>query len=302
MRFLIATALLLLLPAESAPEKHTSYLSSAPSIVPSFPLAGGNRHPPPRREAGEKLDRSRCCPVLAAWLFAAHARSALRYHPSASPAPVGEDPSPMMPEIDSKRCADALQTALAARNISLPRPNATCDTVRCFCGIHLHQISSLSCSTDFNLSVSSKSGGGIRPTGDVHELERDCRNASYTGCNRCLNSLEKLKGGEGGGGGERVARMMDRDCRLMGLTWLLGRNKTAYIPTVSAVLRAILYSVRPPTPPYGCSQDEENMPLAVDSVQVQRAAAGVYSSVSRYAPVFLLYFLLAVIAAVQVAD
>lgn len=315
MRILIAAALVLLLTAEPTSAKQTSYLSSAPSTVPAFSVASGNRNTSAAaceldlsaemfggvEEAcgrGVKLDRSRCCPVLAAWLFAAHARSALRFHPSASPAPVGEDPSPMMPETDSKRCADALQTALAARNISLPRPNATCDAALCFCGIHLHEISSLSCSAAFNLSAFGESGDGVRPAGNVHDLERDCRNASYSGCSRCLNSLEKVKGG--GGGGERVARMMDRDCRLMGLTWLLGRNKTVYIPTVSAVLRAILYSVHPPTPPYGCSPDQENMPLAVDSVQVQRAAAVVFSSVSRSAPLVLLYLIFALSAAVQV--
>ena len=57
--------------------------------------------------------------------------------------------------------------------------------------------------------------------------------------------------------------MLNRDCQLMGLTWLLARNKTAYIPTVSAVLRAIMYSAHPQE--YRCSPDEENMPLAVDS-------------------------------------
>ncbi|KAI4341056.1 hypothetical protein MLD38_025827 [Melastoma candidum] len=75
--------------------------------------------------------------------------------------------------------------------------------------------------------------------------------------------------------------MFDRDCQLMGLTWLLARNKTAYIPTVSAVLRAIMYSARPP-PRHGhhratdaaattCSPDQENMPLAVDSLELERS-------------------------------
>ncbi|KAH0455012.1 hypothetical protein IEQ34_016936 [Dendrobium chrysotoxum] len=318
MRLLIVAAFVLLLRAEPASAKQTSYFNSAPSTVPAFPIAGGNHNTSAACELdlsaemfggveeacgrGVKIDRSRCCPVLAAWLFAAHARSALRFHPSASPGPVGQDPSPMMPETDSKRCADALQTALHARNISLPRPNTTCDAALCFCGIHLHEISSLSCSAAFNLSTSGEGGGDVSPIGDVRELERDCRNASYAGCTRCLNSLQKLKGGSGvGGGGERAARMMDRDCRLMGLTWLLGRNKTAYIPTVSAVLRAILYSAHPPTPPHGCSADQENMPLAVDSNQVQRAAAGSFSSVSRSAPWIFLYSILALSTTVQVA-
>lgn len=169
-----------------------TYLTAIPSTVPAFPVTLSTRNATAACELdlssemfggvedacgrGVKLDRSRCCPVLAAWLFAAHARSALRLHPSKSS-------SPTMPETDSKRCADALQTALAARNISLLRPNDTCDTALCFCGVHLHQISSLSCSADFNLSASSGENG---------ELERDCRNASYAGCTRCLNSLQKV--------------------------------------------------------------------------------------------------------------
>lgn len=62
--------------------------------------------------------------------------------------------------------------------------------------------------------------------------------------------------------------MFNLDCQLMGLTWLLARNKTAYIPTVSAVLRAIMYSAHPPHE-NTCSPDQENMPLAVDSLQIE---------------------------------
>uniref|UniRef100_A0A2P2JUV3 Uncharacterized protein n=1 Tax=Rhizophora mucronata TaxID=61149 RepID=A0A2P2JUV3_RHIMU len=64
--------------------------------------------------------------------------------------------------------------------------------------------------------------------------------------------------------------MLNRDCQLMGLTWLLARNKTAYIPTVSAVLRAIMYSPHLPLQSK-CSPDQENMPLAVDSLQFEKA-------------------------------
>jgi hypothetical protein len=69
---------------------------------------------------------------------------------------------------------------------------------------------------------------------------------------------------------ERASKMFNRDCQLMGLTWLLARNKTAYIPTVSAVLRAIMYSAHPPHEST-CSPDQENMPLAVDSLQFEMA-------------------------------
>ncbi|KAK8961832.1 hypothetical protein KSP40_PGU018151 [Platanthera guangdongensis] len=313
MSIIIAAALLLFL----APL--LSDISTTASIVPDSPVPGGTRNASAACELdlsaemfggveeacgrGGNLDRSRCCPVLAAWLFAAHARSAFRLRPSPTPAAAAAEYSlPMMPDTDSKRCADALQTALAARNIRLPRSNATCDAALCFCGIHLHEIGSLSCSAAFNLSSSGEVGAVVKPTGAVSALERDCRNATYDGCSRCLNSLEKLhrqlKGG--GGGGERVARMMDRDCRLMGLTWLLGRNKTAYIPTVSAVLRAILYSAVPPAPPYRCSSDRENMPLAVDTFQFERAAVRESSSVSRYTPVIGVYSVVALSAAVSV--
>lgn len=71
--------------------------------------------------------------------------------------------------------------------------------------------------------------------------------------------------------GDRASKMFNRDCQLMGLTWLLAKNKTAYIPTVSAVLRAIMYSAHPHESK--CSPDQENMPLAVDSLQFDKAHA-----------------------------
>uniref|UniRef100_A0A0D9X0A2 SPARK domain-containing protein n=1 Tax=Leersia perrieri TaxID=77586 RepID=A0A0D9X0A2_9ORYZ len=118
------------------------------------------------------------------------------------------------------------------------------------------------------------------PTAAVKELEKSCRNASYAGCSRCVQSLQKLKGNVSRevAGGDRARRMLGRDCQLMGLTWLLAKNKTAYIPTVSAVLRAMLYSARPTesasagAAPPRCSPDQENMPLAVDSLQFERAS------------------------------
>lgn len=73
-------------------------------------------------------------------------------------------------------------------------------------------------------------------------------------------------------GGNRASKILARDCQLMGLTWLLARNKTAYIPTVSAVLRAIMYSAHPPHESK-CSPDQENMPLAVDSLQFEKSSS-----------------------------
>ncbi|KAL5198799.1 hypothetical protein ABZP36_002311 [Zizania latifolia] len=227
------------------------------------------------------LDRGRCCPVLAAWLFAAHARTALSV-PAPAPALAGEgvgggEDEPMVP-YDNQRCVDALGSALERRGVALPRPNATCDTVLCFCGIRLHQIGSLRCPAAFAVGAAAKNA---TPTAAVKELEKSCRNASYAGCSRCVQSLQKLKGNVSRevAGGDRARRMLGRDCQLMGLTWLLAKNKTVYIPTVSAVLRAMLYSAHPTesaaagSAPPRCSPDQENMPLAVDSLQFDRASA-----------------------------
>lgn len=143
---------------------------------------------------GRSLDRSRCCPVLAAWLFAAHARFALDLHsypptsPSTSPLDPADDSLPMMPDSDSQRCVAALHGALVSRYIHLPRPNATCDTVLCFCGIRLHELGSLSCPAAFTVSENRNA----TPTAALKGLEVACRNASYAGCTRCLGALQKV--------------------------------------------------------------------------------------------------------------
>ncbi|KAJ1291410.1 hypothetical protein BS78_02G313100 [Paspalum vaginatum] len=224
------------------------------------------------------LDRGRCCPVLAAWLFAAHARTALSVPPAPAPSALGPgDDGPMVP-YDNQRCVDALGAALEKRGVALPRPNTTCDTVLCFCGIRLHQIGSLRCPAAFAVSAAGAEAKNATPTAAVKGLEKSCRNASYAGCSRCVQSLQKLKGNvsrEVSGGGDRARRMLGRDCQLMGLTWLLAKNKTTYIPTVSAVLRAMLYTAHPTESGSGsgapprCSPDQENMPLAVDSLQFE---------------------------------
>ncbi|XP_066395000.1 uncharacterized GPI-anchored protein At4g28100-like [Miscanthus floridulus] len=234
------------------------------------------------------LDRGRCCPVLAAWLFAAHARTALSVPPAPAPSALageeglgpGGDDGPMVP-YDNQRCVDALGTALEKRGVALPRPNATCDTVLCFCGIRLHQIGSLRCPAAFAVGTGAAAKNAT-PTAAVKDLEKSCRNASYAGCSRCVQSLQKLKGNVSrevlGAGSDRARRMLGRDCQLMGLTWLLAKNKTAYIPTVSAVLRAMLYTAHPAESGSGgaaprCSPDQENMPLAVDSLQFEHTGS-----------------------------
>lgn len=94
----------------------------------------------------------------------------------------------MVPD-DSQKCVNSLQSALVSKNIHLPQPNATCDAVLCFCGIRLHQISSLSCPAAFNVSSGLHNA---TPTAAVRNLEKSCLNSSYAGCTRCLGALEKV--------------------------------------------------------------------------------------------------------------
>ncbi|EYU24846.1 hypothetical protein MIMGU_mgv1a013501mg [Erythranthe guttata] len=204
----------------------------------------------------------------------------------------------MMPD-DSQRCVNSLQSSLTSRNIHIPQPNASCDAVLCFCGIRLHQITSLSCPAAFNVTGNTRNA---TPTAAVRNLERNCRNSSYAGCTKCLGALQKLKvdgknGTKGGieqsDGGDRASKMLSRDCQLMGLTWLLARNKTAYIPTVSAVLRAVMYSAHPPHEST-CSPDQENMPLAVDSLQFDKydsSSSALTTSFIPFLPLIILSYL-----------
>lgn len=189
-KFDVCSAGLLSEPAQ--PLKPGDYSSS--NTVPAFPvqtqaqtcrldlsdeLFGGVS-----AACGRDLDRSRCCPVLAAWLFAAHARSALQVSSAAPPA---SSDMPMMPD-DSQKCVNSLQSSLLSRNIHIPQPNASCDAVLCFCGIRLHQITSLSCPAAFNLTASRNA----TPTAAVKNLEKNCRNSSYAGCTKCLGAIQKV--------------------------------------------------------------------------------------------------------------
>ncbi|KAK7290938.1 hypothetical protein RIF29_05741 [Crotalaria pallida] len=246
---------------------------------------------------GDKaLDRSRCCPVLAAWLFAAHARTALQLPTSAS-SPSGTSELPMVPDDESQKCVNSLQDSLRNRSIMIPQPNANCDAILCFCGIRLHMISSLSCPAAFNVNVSAfrnvTGPHNAMPTGAVLDLEKSCRNSSYAGCSQCLAALQKVRGNKNGSEGGRSRKILNRDCQVMSLTWLLLRNKTAYIPTVSAVLRAIMYSAHPHESK--CSPDQENMPLAVaDSLHFDNKNHAPLSS----PPLTLLFLIITIIIVV----
>ncbi|XP_066325648.1 uncharacterized GPI-anchored protein At4g28100-like [Miscanthus floridulus] len=162
-------------PTELGPlESHAPGSSRARAVEPVQTRAGGRGHlalpPRPlgravrwrgrdvrRRRGPGSLDRDRCCPVLAIWLFAAHAHTAL-----------------------------SVPSALAREEglVPLPLPKATCDSIR------LHQIGSLRCPAAFSVGAGAAAKNAT-PTAAVNDLEKSCRNASYAASFRCVQSLQK---------------------------------------------------------------------------------------------------------------
>lgn len=252
------------------------------------------------------LQHTRCCPVLAAWLYSAYSRTALSSVHKASGGNGISSPQttssstydmPVLPD-DSETCVDALEKSLEGRNIELPRVNETCDAVYCWCGIRLRKFS---CPEAFEVDARGRLVGNEA----VMRLERECgggAGASSNGrggvgvCSRCLNSLYLLNEAKSGraNNSERTIRMQNHDCELMGLTWLLNKNRYAYINTVSAVLRALMTNPAGDGEssddhrPTSCSLNSDDMPLAVDSSEINNQSSSTFLAV-RY--IFSLSFL-----------
>lgn len=216
----------------------------------------------------QQLLRSRCCPVLAAWLYSAYSETALgktnNKNKAAPQTAAASYDLPLLPD-DSETCIDSFQKALNERGIELVKPNKTCEMVSCYCGITLHP---LSCPEAF--AEDGKLVGDHNKS--VKRLERDCSGGTpgVAGCSKCLNSLHQLnehKTGNTSKSVDRTSKMHDRDCEVMGLTWLLAMNRSAYIHTVSSVLRAIMMRTDG-SDPRSCSHNSDGMPLAVDSSEV----------------------------------
>ncbi|XP_075662350.1 putative GPI-anchored protein At4g28100 [Castanea sativa] len=234
-----------------------------------------------------QLHHSRCCPVLAAWLYSAYSSTALgrasRVGSTANSTTTSYD-MPLLPD-DSETCVEDLGKALKGRGIELIRPNETCDLVYCYCGIRLHP---LSCPEAFSVNQQGKLVGDE----NVKRLEKDCLSSSTNvnefpglgGCSKCLNSLyllNKKKTFNSSKSEDRTTKMHNKDCQLMGMTWLLAKNRTAYIHTVSAVLRAIMLS-KDGSNPQSCTLNSDGMPLAVDSSEISSHS----SSNTLRAPIF----------------
>lgn len=145
-----------------------------------------------KNAADKDLHRSRCCPVLAAWLYSAYSVTALgggMQHERASQSHTTSYDMPLLPD-DSETCVSDLGKALKVRGIQLVQPNETCDVVYCYCGIRLHP---LTCTESFSVTPS----GSLVVDGSVRRLERDCLSSSNNvnkfpglgGCSKCLHSL-----------------------------------------------------------------------------------------------------------------
>ncbi|KAA3455743.1 putative GPI-anchored protein [Gossypium australe] len=244
-----------------------------------------------------ELHRSRCCPVLAAWLYAAYSATALGGVGRVVPAVAGRTPSydmPLLPD-DSETCVDDLGKALKQRGVELAKPNETCDAVYCYCGIRLHP---LTCPDAFSLDQK----GNLVGDDSVERLERNCLSSSSNvngfpglgGCNKCLKSLHLLNKKNAlntSKSEERTTKMRNKDCQLMGLTWLLAKNRTSYIRTVSAVLRAMMMS-KDGSSPSSCTLNSDGMPLPVDSSEIYDQSSSVTFNLSQHLPVLSLCLLL----------
>ncbi|KAL8135112.1 putative GPI-anchored protein At4g28100 [Apium graveolens] len=214
-----------------------------------------------------ELHRSRCCPVLAAWLYKAYSDTALG---RGRHVPEKTSHLPMLPD-ESETCVKNLEKGLKNKGMNLLKPNATCDLVYCYCGITLHP---LSCPESF--FVSPKTGKLVGDS-SVKKLEKNCLSTNLNGfvglhkCSNCLNTLYLLnedKTRNSSKSEERNHKMHSRDCELMGLTWLLAKNRSAYIHTVSEVLRAIMMNKDGSSSPQSCSLNSDGMPLPVNSFEI----------------------------------
>ncbi|CAN8258945.1 unnamed protein product [Cochlearia groenlandica] len=277
--------------------------SNPPATIPAFPeqsdfsgcpldLPDDLFHGIKSACTGKKIHKGRCCPVLGAWLYSAYSTTAL----SRSISRNSEEDMPLLPD-DSETCVDELGKSLRRRGIELERRNDTCDVVYCYCGIRLHH---LSCSDAFGVDEEGRLVGDE----SVDRLEKDCLFEKHgnddddrllttlSGCNKCLNSLYKLNPKKTSGARNpskedrnRTTKMHNKDCVLMGLTWLLAKNRRAYFPTVTSVLRAVMLSQN--GEPRSCAIGGDGMPLAVDSSEFSNG-----SSLSLWYLHHLVHFLL----------
>jgi len=179
--------------SEAAASTSVCQLAPSPPLLPAVLVscnadAGGS--------GGALPPRLRCCPALAAWLYAAYAPTALSGpgaggEPAAAVAASAEAAAvvdmPVLPD-DAEECAGAADRALRAAGAALPRPQprggsaggagngtAACDVAFCYCGVRLRR------------PLCPAPEGRM-----ARRLERDCALPGISGCSRCLRALNKV--------------------------------------------------------------------------------------------------------------
>jgi len=174
--------------AAAAAATSVCQLTPSPPLLPAV-LTSCNANAGGRK--GALPPRLRCCPALAAWLYAAYAPTALsgRGVGEASVAASAEAAAvvdmPVLPD-DAEECAGAADRALRAAGAALPRPHgggststgngtAACDVAFCYCGVRLRRP-----------ACTAPQGRMAR------RLERDCALPGLAGCSRCLRALNKV--------------------------------------------------------------------------------------------------------------
>ncbi|KAL0923794.1 hypothetical protein M5K25_004566 [Dendrobium thyrsiflorum] len=263
----------------------TSGESACPLDLSDDLIAGISASCSPRHH--RPATRARCCPSLAAGLYSAYAASTL------SATSYSRGNLPELPD-DSESCTSAAERAITARGVELPRVNTTCGAAYCYCGIRLRR---LSCAFAAAAGVVGVQDKWAPPGVWARRLKKDCALPGLAGCSLCLRALNELKGTAGNDSSKdrKSVTPRDNDCQLMGLTWLLSRNRTRYLQTATVVLRAFRAAESGATGSSSgevgptCHPTREEMPIAVGSSEIgDDGYTDMSAAAARRPPILLL--------------